>query len=226
MPEDSPLESLRVLDLSLDVSGAFCARLFAASGADVIAIEAPGGSPLRSRDAWDYLAAGKKSLTLDLTSEDGRDLLRALMEETEVIVETFPAGHLESIGLGFEELRRLKRRIVLVSLPPDEGASAEARWQAGLEAFLAALASAMAGDANDNPQHIEISISESAAVSAALTQNLSPTANASAGVPDLPGLDDEGGPTPAPGEHTESILSGELGATAAQLADLRQRRVV
>jgi len=224
MADESPLESLRVLDLSTEIAGAFCARLLADAGADVIAVEPPGGGPLRSHEAWLYLAAGKKSLTLDLGSEDGRELLRALMEETEVIVETFPAGRLESLGLGFEELRRLKRRIVLVSLDC-AGGPAGAPWQTGLEAFVAALSAAMIGDANDNPQHIELAVRDTAAVAAALTAKLHAGARGDS-LPALPGLLGGAAAASEPGEHTESLFVGELGGTPEQLADLRRRGVV
>src|SRR3990170_8774775 len=108
MPEapSSTLADLRVLDLSDGVGGAYCTKLFADYGADVIVVEPPGGGhPLRRhgpfpddmphREAgalWLYLGTNKRSLTLDIASPSGREIFRRLVEEANVVVESFPPG--------------------------------------------------------------------------------------------------------------------------------------
>jgi len=163
-PEDG-LASLRVLDLSSGIAGAYCTKLFAAYGADVIVVEPPGGSPLRRQGpfaggaphretgaAWLYLATNKRSVTLDIASATGRILFRRMVEEANVIVEDMPPGHLERLGLGFTDLRDIKRRIVLVSITPYGQSGPRAGWQGtNLTALAASGQMALTGDPDREP---------------------------------------------------------------------------
>ncbi len=139
----SSLADLRVLDLSDGVAGAYCSHLFAGYGADVIAVELPGGHQLRRHGPfaadkphretgalWLYLAAGKRSVTLDIATTSGRRLFERMVEEANIIVESFTPGRLASLGLGFEALCAIKRRIVLVSITPYGQTGPRAGWQA------------------------------------------------------------------------------------------------
>jgi crotonobetainyl-CoA:carnitine CoA-transferase CaiB-like acyl-CoA transferase len=138
------LADLRILDLSDGVAGAYCTRLFAGFGADVIVVEPPGsGHPLRRHGSfpddrphretgalWLYLGASKRSITLDVGVATGRGLFRRLAEEANVIVESFRPGRLASLGLGFPDLRAIKRRLVLVSITPFGQTGPQAAWRA------------------------------------------------------------------------------------------------
>src|SRR3972149_3934940 len=120
-PYDSTLADFRFLDLSDGGAGAYCTKLFADYGAEVSIVEPPGrGHPLRrhgpfSEDQprletgalWLYLGTNKRSITLDIGSATGQGLFRRLVEEANVIVESFPPGQLESLGLGFQARRPL-----------------------------------------------------------------------------------------------------------------------
>src|SRR5437667_145542 len=120
MPPTS-LSDLRVLDFSDGVAGAYCTKLFAGYGADVIALEPPAGHPLRRHGPfartstrprphgfphretgalWLYLATGKRSVTLDIATRTGQRLFRRMVEEANVIVESFPPGRMAALGLG------------------------------------------------------------------------------------------------------------------------------
>jgi formyl-CoA transferase len=125
------LSVLRVLDLSGGVAGAYCTKILAGFGADVIKIERPGGDPLRRLGPFPdgvphleksalflYLNTGKKSITLDIAQRTGALLLRRLVEEAEVLVESFPPGHLAELGLGYESLASIKPRLVMTSVTP------------------------------------------------------------------------------------------------------------
>jgi crotonobetainyl-CoA:carnitine CoA-transferase CaiB-like acyl-CoA transferase len=126
------LSVLRVLDLSEGVAGAYCAKLLAGFGADVIKIEpADRGDPLRRHGPFPgdvshpeksalflYLNTGKKSITLDLAQRTGALLFRRLVEEAEVVVESFPPGRLAELGLDYESLARIKPRLVMTSITP------------------------------------------------------------------------------------------------------------
>ncbi|HEU4758678.1 MAG TPA: CoA transferase [Dehalococcoidia bacterium] len=170
----SPLAALRVLDLSDGVGGAFCAKLFADYGAGVIAVEPPGrGHPIRRHGPfpedrphpetgplWLYLGTNKRSVTLDIASPTGSDLFRRLVEEANVIVESFPPGRMATLGLGFEALRAIKRRIVLVSVTPfgqsgprpDGRPSGRTAWRAtNLTSFASGGQMSLTGEPHREP---------------------------------------------------------------------------
>jgi crotonobetainyl-CoA:carnitine CoA-transferase CaiB-like acyl-CoA transferase len=125
------LEDLRVLDLSGQVAGPFCAKLLADFGADVIKVEPPGGEagrdlppfiddqPGPERSAFFlYLNTSKRGVTLDITAPAGADVLRRLVQKADVVVESFAPGTLDRLGLGFDELERLRPGIILTSITP------------------------------------------------------------------------------------------------------------
>jgi crotonobetainyl-CoA:carnitine CoA-transferase CaiB-like acyl-CoA transferase len=127
-----PLEGLSILELGEGIGGAFCGKLLRDYGAQVIKVERPpDGDPTRRIGPFPgdephpeksalflYLNAGKKSLTLDLETADGADVVRRLVLETEGVVETFAPGYLSAIGLPFEDLRRRKPRLLMTSITP------------------------------------------------------------------------------------------------------------
>jgi benzylsuccinate CoA-transferase BbsE subunit len=122
------LQGIRVLDLA-DEKGSFCSKLLADLGARVIKIEKPGGDSSRKIGPFrDDLASSERSLffshnntnklgvTLNLDHPAGKDVFTKLLKGTDVVVETFPPGYLDSLGLGFEDLAEISLRLVLVSL--------------------------------------------------------------------------------------------------------------
>lgn len=124
------LDGLRVLDLT-DYRGQLCARLMADMGADVIKVEPPTGDlarrigpfvddvPHRDRSLffWFY-NLNKRSLTLELTRPRGSEILLALARSADVIVESFKAGQIREMGLGWEELHRINPALILLSIAP------------------------------------------------------------------------------------------------------------
>ena len=120
-----PLKGVKVIELGGFIAGPYAASLFAQFGADVIKVEPPGeGDPLRrwrklhnGTSLWWYsLSRNKKSITLNLKSEEGRRILRLLLEKADVLVENFRPGTLEGWGLGWEELSRLNPGLVVVRI--------------------------------------------------------------------------------------------------------------
>jgi CoA:oxalate CoA-transferase len=120
----APLEGVRVLDFSIMLAGPYCARLLADVGADVIKIEPPEGddmrlrSPLREGQStyFGQLNAGKRSLALDLKSEEAIKLIHRLVADTDVLVENFRPGVMDRLGLGYEALRAINPRLVYCSI--------------------------------------------------------------------------------------------------------------
>ena len=124
------LAHLRVLDLG-GPAVQFCARLFGDFGADVVKIEPPGGDPARFQGPY---AGGtpdperslyfinhnhnKRSVVLDLTTDHGRDALKRLARTADILIESFPPGHLDDLGLGHEDLARENPALVYASITP------------------------------------------------------------------------------------------------------------
>lgn len=165
MSEPPPLVELRVLDLSRSFAGAFCSRMFAGFGADVVTLEPPGGHPLRRQGPfkdnrphaetgapWLFLGAGKRSVTLDIETATGRRLFREMVEEAAVIIESFAPGHMEELGLGIEALKRIKRRIVLCSITPYGQNGPRADWHAtNLTSFASGGQMSLTGEPDREP---------------------------------------------------------------------------
>ena len=123
------LEGVSVLDLTHCIAGPYCTRLLAGFGADALKIEPPGGERGRRMAPFfhdepgpdtslpfAYLNAGKRSLTLNLKSEEGRDILLSLLAETDVLVENFAPRVMPSLGLDYASLREVAPHLVVVSI--------------------------------------------------------------------------------------------------------------
>jgi len=109
----SALSGYRVLDLT-DDKGMLCSRLLADMGAEVIRIEKPGGSA-RSLFYW-ASNLGKRAITLDIKAKPGQKLFKRLVKTADVLVESFPPGYLETLGLGYPELSQINPRLVMASI--------------------------------------------------------------------------------------------------------------
>jgi len=123
--DSSPLEGLRILDLSRLLPGPYCTRIFVDFGAEVIRIEPPeGGDWLRDAGAIDAsmgwlfqaLNRGKKSLKLNLKSKEGRQIFLRLVETADVLFETFRPDVMHRLGLGYEVLSQLNPGLIYCSL--------------------------------------------------------------------------------------------------------------
>ena len=124
------LEGIRVVDLTHHVAGPYCAKLLADFGAEVIKVERPGvGDPTRrsgpfARDIpapdrslpFLYLNTSKRSVTLDIKSDAGQDILKQLVRDAHLVIENFRPDTLQRLGLGFEELQKINPSLVMVSI--------------------------------------------------------------------------------------------------------------
>lgn len=111
-----PLEGLRAVDLTTTLTGAHISQTLADFGADVVRVEPPGGSPLRTQPAWPFWARGSRSIVLDLTRVDDRSVAQDLAAGADVVVETWRPGVAERLGLGDDELRSRNPRLVYASV--------------------------------------------------------------------------------------------------------------
>ena len=110
----SVLDGVKVLDLCIILAGPTCGRTLAEYGADVIKIDNPTrGSTVSSHNE---VNRAKRSILLDLKTEEGRDVFWRLVEDADVVAQNYRAGKLERLGLGYEEVRKRKPDIIYVSL--------------------------------------------------------------------------------------------------------------
>lgn len=132
------LDGIRVLDLSRVLAGPFCTQMLGDLGAEIIKVERPGlnaqeggddtrkwGPPFLKDDAGHvtsesayYLSCNrnKKSIAVDITSEDGQRIIHQLIEKSDVLIENFKVGGLEKYGLSYEQLKEKHPRLVYCSI--------------------------------------------------------------------------------------------------------------
>lgn len=111
-----PLAGLRVLDIASLYAAPLAASLLADFGADVVKVEPPAGDSFRGTRMWPLVARGKKSLVLDLTTDQGCGRLRDLIGATDVLVENFPPAVLERRGLAWPTLSAINPRLIMLSV--------------------------------------------------------------------------------------------------------------
>ena len=121
------LSSYRVLDLT-DERGIFCAYILAHLGAEVIAVEPPGGSSVRKIPPfagehgdslwWQAYSRGKQSLQLDLDSDAGLAGLLELIADADFVIESFTNNDIHRYGLNYDRLAKINPALIVVSITP------------------------------------------------------------------------------------------------------------
>ncbi len=112
------LDGIKVLDLGRYQAGPRCAMVLSDLGAEVIKVEAPGGDESRGlgRVYWSAYNRGKKSITLNLRSEQGIALLKALVPKVDMLLQNFRPGVMDKMGLGYETLKQLNSGLILINV--------------------------------------------------------------------------------------------------------------
>jgi formyl-CoA transferase len=117
-----PLDKVRVLDMSRLVAGNMLTHVLADMGADVIKIEPPEGDSLRAWKLkglsvqWKVYARNKRSIVIDLKSEEGRDIFKRLVATAQILVENYRPGVLDRLGFGLDELLQLQPKLVVLRI--------------------------------------------------------------------------------------------------------------
>jgi len=143
------LADLKVLDFTRALAGPFCTMLLADQGAEVIKVEVPGtGDGTRTMVPFPYditdrrpyggyfqsVNRNKESLVVDLKSEAGKEVIRRLIPQVDVVVENFRAGVMEKLGLSYEALKKLNPKLVYAAIrgfgDPRTGDSPYSSWPA------------------------------------------------------------------------------------------------
>lgn len=116
-----PLEGVVVLDLSRVLAAPYTGMILADMGADVIKIERPGQgddsrqySPFKNGESVYYMSLnrGKRSVTLNMKTEEGKQILKDLVKKADVLVENFRGGTMEKLGLGYDVLKEINPRLI------------------------------------------------------------------------------------------------------------------
>ncbi|MGB3432173.1 CaiB/BaiF CoA transferase family protein [Achromobacter sp.] len=166
-----PLSGIRVLELGQLIAGPFAAKMLGEFGAEVIKIEPPGkGDPLRNwrliHDGtsvwWQVQSRNKKSVSLDLRKPEAQDLIRMLAKDIDVVVENFKPGTMEGWGLGWEELRAINPRLVMLRVS-GYGQTGPYRDLPGFGAIGEAMGGLrhLSGEADRTPVRVGVSIGDS-----------------------------------------------------------------
>lgn len=126
----SMLNGCRVLDLT-DDKGALCSRILADLGADIIKIEKPEGDKSRNVGpffqnipdptkslSWFAYNLNKRGITLDIETREGQELFVRLIRKADFVIESFPVGYMEGLGLDYSALSKINPRIVMTSITP------------------------------------------------------------------------------------------------------------
>lgn len=143
------LSGLKVLDLTQALAGPFCTMLLADQGADVIKVEAPGIGDITRQMVpfppeitdrkpfggyFQSVNRNKRSIVIDLKQPEGKEILRSLVKESDVLVENFRAGVMEGLDLSYEALAEINPKLVYAAIrgfgDPRTGASPYSNWPA------------------------------------------------------------------------------------------------
>ncbi|MBN1367071.1 MAG: CoA transferase [Dehalococcoidales bacterium] len=128
--ENGALSDLRVLDLTYS-EGHLCGQILAALGADVVKVEPPNGDPKRLSPPfvhdiqgpdrslnWLSYNTGKRSLTLGLNNDSDKKLFKKLASKSDIILESFEPGYLDSLGIGYDALSKINPGFIMTSITP------------------------------------------------------------------------------------------------------------
>ncbi len=165
------LTDIRVIDLSRVLAGPYCTQLLADYGADVIKVEQPGvgdgtrgwGPPWVGDQSAYFLAANrnKRSLTLNLKSEDGRSILHKLITTADVLIENFKVGTTKKLGIDYDTLKKLNPRLIYCSIS-GYGQDGPSRNLPGYDFIIQAQGGIMSitGPADGEPHKVGVAIAD------------------------------------------------------------------
>jgi crotonobetainyl-CoA:carnitine CoA-transferase CaiB-like acyl-CoA transferase len=126
MSNNLPLDGVKILDLTQIMAGPFCTMLLADMGADVVKVEKPGGGddtrrmgpPFINGESAAFLGINrnKRSVVVDLKAEEGVELVKRMVKDSDVFVQNFRPGSLERMGLGYEQLKEINPALVYCTI--------------------------------------------------------------------------------------------------------------
>ncbi|HUT67702.1 MAG TPA: CoA transferase [Dehalococcoidales bacterium] len=145
------LDGFRALDLT-DETGFICGKILATMGVETVKVEKPGGDPnrrippyYRNKDTslyWLAYNTDKRSITLNLETDQGRELFRRLVEKVDFVLESFTPGYLDNLELGYDDLCRINPGIIMTSITPFGQKGPYAQYK-GCELIASAMSGVM-----------------------------------------------------------------------------------
>ncbi|MBO1578261.1 CaiB/BaiF CoA-transferase family protein [Bacillus sp. XF8] len=168
---EGALQGIKIIDLSRVLAGPFCTMILGDLGAEVIKVENVGngddtrgwGPPFAGGESAYFLCANrnKESITLNLKSEMGKDVLKKLVSHADIVVQNFKPGTLERMGLGYEVLQEVKEDIILASIS-GFGQKGPASYLPGYDYMIQAMSGLMSitGGRDEEPAKVGVAISD------------------------------------------------------------------
>ncbi len=164
------LSHIRVLDLTSNLSGPYCAMILADQGADVIKVEPPGRGddmrltpPFIEGESAPFMIfnRNKRSLVLDLKSEEGRKVLERLARDADVLIENFRPGTADRLGVGYEAMRAVNPRLVYCSIS-GFGQTGPYRERGGFDLIMQSMTglAAICGNEDGPPHRLPIPVTD------------------------------------------------------------------
>ncbi|MYL36943.1 CaiB/BaiF CoA transferase family protein [Halobacillus litoralis] len=168
---ETALKGRRILDLTRVLAGPYCSMILGDLGAEVIKIEAPGGSdetrfwgpPFKNGVSSYFLCANrnKKSLTVNLKKPEGREIIEKLVRTSDVVIHNFKTGTMEKLGLGYDRLKEIHPGLVYCSIT-GFGETGPYRDRPGYDFIIQAMSGLMSitGDEHSGPQKFGVAITD------------------------------------------------------------------
>jgi crotonobetainyl-CoA:carnitine CoA-transferase CaiB-like acyl-CoA transferase len=165
------LKGIKVLDLTRVLAGPYCSKILGDLGAEVIKVESPGGSdetrkwgpPFKEGVSAYYICANrnKKSITINLKSQKGKELIKKLVCQSDIIMNNFKSGTMERLGLDYSTLKQLNPRIIYCSIT-GFGENGPYKDFPGYDFIIQAMSGLMSitGDAESGPQKVGVAITD------------------------------------------------------------------
>ena len=155
-----PLDGFRVIDLSTLFTGPYCTRMLSDYGAEAIKVEPPTGDPSRAQGPFKddipdpeksapflFLNTNKKSITINLETKKGQEMVRDLVKDAAMVVENFKPGYLDGLGLGYSDLVKVNPKIVMTSITNFGQTGPYKDWE-GVDLTIWAMGGAMKTSGN------------------------------------------------------------------------------
>src|SRR6266568_4994921 len=162
-----PLQGLRVIDLTQDFAGPFCTMILSDLGAEVIKVEKPGvgdetrawGPPFVDGISYYFLSLnwGKKSVVLDLKTSEAQRIIRKLVVDSDIFVESSRPGQMARFNLDYQRLRRINKALVYASIS-SFGQTGPYRDRLGYDLIAFAMSGIMASTGEEGRPHIRMSV--------------------------------------------------------------------
>jgi crotonobetainyl-CoA:carnitine CoA-transferase CaiB-like acyl-CoA transferase len=162
-----PLKGLRVIDLTKDFAGPFCTMILSDLGAEVIKVERPGsgdetrawGPPFVKGLSYYFLSLnrGKRSIMLDLKTPMGQKIIRQLVQDSDILVESFRPGTMSQFNLDYSRLRRINKALVYCSIS-GFGQTGPYRDRPGYDIVAFAMSGIMSTTGEEGRPSIRVSI--------------------------------------------------------------------